>query len=141
MIVDDNCIKGLVNAVAESARTENIGDGRIFISPVQAARHPQRRAEALKAALATSSPLHIQPITCPAPLAANPRVHPCPAAAARAPARARGPASSDDVYAKMNAMTHLDVLASESRNGVGVHGLAYDMLKTRAPHYRGQSTA
>ena len=34
VVVDDNKVESVVNAIAEAAKTGEIGDGKIFISPV-----------------------------------------------------------------------------------------------------------
>ena len=34
VVVDDPAVDGLVTAIAESARTDKIGDGKIWVSPV-----------------------------------------------------------------------------------------------------------
>ena len=35
MVVDDSNVDTVVNAIAEAAKTGEIGDGKIFISPVE----------------------------------------------------------------------------------------------------------
>ena len=48
IVVDDSKVDTVVNAVQEAARTGEIGDGKIFVSPVDTGPHSHRRPRRLR---------------------------------------------------------------------------------------------